>query len=235
MPFDIKPGRGSDRVKAWVYAILNPLIDSVRRETELLKTGDLSWRIRMRQCEYIRRVADFIDFNQRPNLDDFLAENPTFSERFAEHDSGVMEIEQTTAQFVRDLLRSPDFQDRVAKCLRDYESGERSSNPGYPELSDNSGRIPDYVAEFVVNNTRSLPTHYALYHFWVTFGGKFEEFFLSFKQSAAAQAAGKMMATCGRLAVDLESVRLNLCREYDIPAAPIEPLRGSSVENVSYR
>jgi hypothetical protein len=239
MAFDIKPGRGSERVKAWVYAIMNPLIDSFRRETELLKAGNLSWRIHSRRCEYIRPVAELIDFDQRPNLEDFLAENPIFRDRFAEHDSVLIEVEQTTSLFVRDLLTSSNFQQRVAQCLADYESGERPSHPTYPDLSDNlsvlPSRIPDFVAEFIVNNTMSLPVHYTLYAFWVAFAGKFEDFFLSFRQSPAAKAVQKLATTSEHLGVDLESLRLALCREYDIPAAPIESSRSPSVENASVR
>ena len=107
MSFDIKPGRGSERVKAWVYTILNPVIDSLRRETELLKSGNLSWRVRSRRCEYIRPIAELIDANQQPNLEDFLAEHPTFGDRFSQHDSALAGVEQATTEYVQGLLKAP--------------------------------------------------------------------------------------------------------------------------------
>jgi hypothetical protein len=235
MAFDVKPGRGSERVKAWLYAIMNPLIDSFRREAELLRVGNLSWRVHSRRCEYIRPVTELVDFDQRPNLEDFLAENPTFRERFAEHDSGVMAVEEATALFVRDLLATLPFQQRVAQYRGDYEASERSSNPSLPDLSDLSSKIPDYIAEFIVNNTMSLPGHYTLYPFWVAYATKFEDYFLSFRESPAATAAQKLTTTSEQLSRNLEALRLDLCREYDIPAAPIEPPRGVSVENVLFR
>ncbi len=238
MPFDIKPGRGSERIKAWVYAVMNPLIDSFRRETELLKIGDLSWRVHSRHCEYIRPVAELIDFDQRPNLEDFLAENPTFRQRFAEHDSVIIEVEQTTTLFVRDLLASPKFQERVTQCLKDYESSERSSHPTYPDLSDNlSGlpsRIPDHLAEFREPHDVLA---YALYS--LPFLGcvcwKIQRFFFQLHAIPSGQRGQKLMTISENLRIDLESLRLALCREYDIPAAPIEPPRSPSVENVSFR
>ena len=235
MAFDMKPRRGSERIKAWVYVVLNPLIESFGREAELLKTGDLSWRVHSRRCEYIRPVPELVDFDQRPNLEDFLAENPSFRERFAEHDSAVTKVEKNTTLFVRDLLASPNFQQRVAQCLSDYESRRLSSNPSYPDLSDPRDQIPDYVAEFIVNNATSLPAHYNLHCFWEMFGEKFQEFLIAFKQGTTARAAEKLMAISGHLGADLVSLRLTLCREYDIPAAPIVPPRSFSPENVLSR
>jgi hypothetical protein len=214
---------------------MNPLIDLFHRETEMLKAGNLSWRVHSRRCEYILPVAQLIDSDQRPNLEDFLAENPAFRERFAEHDSLVFEVEEATSLFVQDLLASLPFQQRVAQYRGDYETRERSANPTYPDLSDLRSRIPDYIAEFIANNTMSLPGHYTLSPFWAAYAGKFEDYFLSFRKSPAAKAAQELMTTSEQLSRDLEALRLALCREYDIPAAPIEPPRGASVENVLFR
>jgi hypothetical protein len=81
----------------------------------------------------------------------------------------------------------------------------------------------------------SLPGHYTLSPFWAAYAGKFEDYFLSFRKSPAAKAAQELMTTSEQLSRDLEALRLALCREYDIPAAPIEPPRGASVENVLFR
>jgi hypothetical protein len=236
MAFDIKPGRGSERVKAWVYAILNPLIDSFRRETELLKTGNLSWRVHSRRCEYIRPVAELIDFEQRPNLEDFLAENPTFGERFDEHDSAVAGIEQAAARFVQGLLQSKLFQEQVAECLSTYESQARTSNPTYPELVGHTReRAAEYIAEYLVNNTKSLPRHYVHYAFWESFAPEFNRFKERQTFAARDESANKLRNVSGHLRIDLETLRLTLCREFDIPAAPIEPPRGTPAENASLR
>src|SRR5258708_39504176 len=93
MSFDIKPGRGSERVKAWVYTILNPVIDSLRRETDLLKSGNLSWRAHSRRLEYIRPLSELIDANQQPHLEDFLAEHPVFGDRFSQHDLALAGVQ----------------------------------------------------------------------------------------------------------------------------------------------
>lgn len=237
MTFDIKPGRGSERVKAWVYAILNPMIDSLRREVELLKDGNLSWRVHSRRCEYIRPIAELIDPQQQPNLEDFLAERPTFSDRFRQHDSVLAGLEKATTESVQELLRASGFQELVSSCLANYEA-LLPHNPAYPDLRDMPGKIAEYVAEFIANNSKSLPRHYTLYAFWKQYGENFQEYFEGFEETKRHNVRGRARELLGiseRLRIDLEALRLTLVREYDIPAAPIEVPRNTPSENALSR
>ncbi len=233
MSFDIKPGRGSDRVKAWVYTILNPVIDSLRRETELLKSRNLSWRVHSRRCEYIRPIAELIDASQQPNLEDFLAEHPTFADRFTQHDSALAGLEKATTESVQALLRASNFQEQVNRCVANYEA-LLPHNPTYPDLLEVRGKIAEYVAEFIANNSRSLPRHYTLYAFWKEYAEGFQQYSAGFDETKQHDLRGKtqeLLAISEQLRVDLEALRLTLVREYDIPAAPIEPPRNTPLEN----
>lgn len=238
MSFDIKPGRGSERVKAWVYTILNPVIDSLRREVELLKAGNLSWRVHSRRCEYIRPITELIDANHQPNLEDFLAEHPTIGDRFAKHDSALASVERSVTEYVQGLLNAFDFQERVSKCIDDYESRLRLSNPTCPDLRDLPGRVADYVAEFLANNSRSLPRHYTMHVFWKAYSGEFQDYFSGFSETIHYNVRGKtqdLLSLAEQLRIDLESLRLTLVREYDIPAAPIQPPNNNYQENAFSR
>jgi hypothetical protein len=68
------PPQHSKRVEAWVYAVLNPLIENLGREIFLLSKGNLSWRFYSRKCEYIHPTSDYIGISQRPNYEDFIAD-----------------------------------------------------------------------------------------------------------------------------------------------------------------
>jgi hypothetical protein len=233
MSFDIKPGRGSERVKAWVYAILNPVIDSLRRETDLLKSGNLSWRAHSRRLEYIRPISELIEADQQPNLEDFLAEHPTFGDRFGQHDSALAGLERATTEYVQGLLKASSFRERVNKYLEHYEA-HLPFNPAYPDLLSRRDEIPEYVAEFIVNDSKSLPRHYAMYSFWKEYAEQFQDDFGGFTESAHDNVKGKTRELLGiseQLRIDLETLRLTLVREYDIPAAPIEPPRNTPSEN----
>jgi len=65
------PPTHSRHVEAWVWVILNPVMDGLRREVGLLSKGNLSWRSYSRKCEYIRHIREYIDAAQQPNYEDF--------------------------------------------------------------------------------------------------------------------------------------------------------------------
>jgi hypothetical protein len=237
MAFDVKPGRGSERVKAWVYAILNPVIEALRREIELLRSGNLSWRVHSRRCEYIRPISVLIDWDQQPNLEDFIAEHPTFGSRFGQHDSALSGVEQAATEYAQGLLKARSFQEQVGKCLADYEA-RLPFNPAYPDLLNRRDKIPEEIAEFLADDSRSLPRHYAMYSFWKEYAETFQEDFGGFTETAHDNVKAKaqeLSGIAGQLSVDLEALRLTLVREYDIPAAPIEPPRADFPENNSPR
>jgi hypothetical protein len=237
MNFDVKPGRGSERVKAWIYTILNPVIDSLRREAELLKVGNLSWRVHSRRCEYIRPISEVIEVNQQPNLEDFLTEYSTFSDRFSEHDSALAAVEHATTEYVLGLLKASDFQEQVRECLKNYEA-ILPFNPTYPDLHTLPGKVDEYVAEFIANNSRSLPRHYTLYHFWKEYAETFQGYFDGFTETTHYNVRGKtreLLDISKRIRIDLETLRHTLVSEYDIPAAPIVPPGRTPSEAVSPR
>jgi hypothetical protein len=228
---EVKPEKGSERVKAWVYAVLNPIIESLRRETALLRTGNLSWRLHTKRCEYIRPIEDLIDPAHLPILEDFLAEDPTFRERFREHDVALATLGEAATESFQKLVQAPIFQGRVDQLLREYETSRQTGNPNRPDLLDIATKVPEYVAENLINNAGSLPRHHTMHAFWENFGPQFTTFKDRGTFKATEMASRNLLQTSEKLRLDLESLRLSLCREYDIPAAPIEPPRVASLEN----
>jgi hypothetical protein len=220
MASSIRPERGSERVKAWVYTILTPLIDALRRETALLKTGNLSWRAYKKRCEYIRPVNELINSAHEPILDDLLSEDSALRARLSEHDSALERLETAASTFAQQLMQASVFEELIAECLSNYAT-MRASNPLLPELGDAS-KIPAYVAEFLVNSTETLPQHYTMFTFWESFRLKFTQFKTSSSFHAISYCAESLARISDKLRLDLETMRLNMAREYDIPAAPIE-------------
>jgi len=69
----------SRRVAAWIYVVINPIIDSLQRELSFLNSGNLTWRSRTNQCELIKTIQEYVDPGQWPNYQVFLAEYKSFS------------------------------------------------------------------------------------------------------------------------------------------------------------
>jgi hypothetical protein len=218
----------SRRVEAWIYTVLNPLIDAMQRETQLLQQGNLTWRFHSKRSEFIRPTLEYIVSAYLPNLDDFLAEHPTFRDRFDEHDDALSEAEGRARTVFEILLSSPLFQRQVKEFADRYESQFASSQPHYPSLLLMKDDLPKYVAEYLINRVDALPNHYTVHKFWREFAREFELSSHEFgqpKQRQSSAALGEAVDTLSeismRLRRELESHRLFLCRKYDIPAAPV--------------
>jgi len=223
------PPQHSKRVEAWVYAVLNPLIENLGREIFLLSKGNLSWRFYSRKCEYIHPICDYVGISQRPNYKDFMDDplNPGFREKFEGHDRVLTELESSASRFSDGLMRSDLFLKQMKDSLEQYESNA-GVNPLYPYIESMRESLPRAVAEFLVNRIDVLPAHYMTQKFWEEYRGKFDlsaEKFEAYGQrqsfQALLQACAALKDVADKLLHDLESHRQLLCRTYDIPAAPI--------------
>src|SRR5208337_1084232 len=98
--------RQSRRVAAWMYAVINPVVEGLGHELEFLKKGNLTWRSTTKRCEYIRTVQEYVDSRQWPNYKDFLSdeENVIFLKEFELHDNDLLNINSVTEEAYEDLL-----------------------------------------------------------------------------------------------------------------------------------
>jgi len=220
---NIPPAR-ANRVQAWVYAILNPVIEGVRRELQLIEKGNLSWRFYSKKCEYIRPVVEYIDANQSPNYEDFLADgmNEGFKSGIDVHDNAVFTVEAAATTLFDGLMRSALFLNEVKKAFDEYKL-RAHDKPQYPDPDSIERDLPKYVAQYLINRTDLLPGHYLIHKFWEEFRSRFDlsayqlrESFQAFKLSIHT-----LKDTSQGLLAALEKHRYGLCSTYDIPAAPI--------------
>jgi hypothetical protein len=231
------PAPGSRRVAAWIYTAINPLIDALRRELHLLQQRNLSWRYHSQRLEYIRPVRDYIEPTAMPNLEDFLADNSAFEEKFGLHDRNVANAEQRATNFYKILSTAAIFNKEVDEAFKRYESNISSAGLFIPSLESIREQLPKFVAENLINNISELPAHYTIHRFWKDFAGSFQKYLSEFdvykeRQSFRElnQAIDALKEVSSTLLNDLQSLRHSLCREFDIPAAPLVPVR-SSAEN----
>jgi hypothetical protein len=239
---NIPPPR-ANRVQAWVYAILNPVIEGVRRELQLFEKGNVSWRFYSKKCEYIRPVVEYIDGNQLPNYEDFVADgiNEGFRASIDAHDGAVFAVETTATTFFDGLMRSSLFLNEVKKAFDEYKLLAHDK-PQYPDPDSIERDLPKYIAEYLINRTDFLPSHYLIHKFWEEFRNRFElsaadfapyqqrESFQTFKQSVHTLRD----ISLGLLAA-LEKHRYWLCSTYDIPAAPISTVMSHGVDAYAIR
>jgi len=234
-PEVMQPPPHSKRVQAWVYAIMNPIIESLQREVFFLDKGNITWQGDTRRCEYIQPIREYFQYSQRPNYDDFVADplNLGFREKFEEHDRGLSAVESSAAEFADGLMHSEPFQKQVKDSLEQYQSTTRT-NGQYPYLDSTAGSLPRAVAALLVNQIDVLPHHYGTHEFWEMFKNEFEPYHERPTFQAVKEAAAALKDISSKVLLDLENHRQSLCRTYDIPAAPIptDKSRSTDASNV---
>lgn len=215
--------RHSKRVEAWMYVVINPILESLERETLLLADGNLTWRAHSGRCEAIRVLQDYIDHSQWPNYEDFLEEHRDceFTSTIAEHDSGVHKINATAARFYRSLLDDQEFMSSLEGELSFYEEQRRLLRSDASELIHSIPELPRLVVEYVINNAQSLPSHYLISAFWNANGRKLLRYRETNQFRDVSRDSEDLARVADRLKRDLTSLRFALSRSFDIPAANV--------------
>jgi hypothetical protein len=216
----------SRRVAAWIYAVINPIINSLERELSLLDSGNLTWRPHLGRCEMIRTIQEYVDSAQWPNYQDFLAEHPNsvFRPGFDQHDSDVRTLNTVAQELFNRMLSWSKFSDALDVALGTYERQRASLDPQFPMLVHTAKDVPKLAAEYVINNAQTLPSHYTISAFWNLLGKELIAFRNLPEFQALHRCKDRLAENSSKLKQALESYRLSLSRDYDVPAAPVPGL-----------
>lgn len=215
------------RIAAWIYAVVNPLIDSLEREPLLLESGNITWRFYLGRCEMLKEIQESIDSNQWPNYQTFRAEYPKslMVHGFDRHDLDLENLNSVAQELSDYLTSSSEFLQVAESEVQAYvhERETAGSQAGWP---------PEYIrkelvrfsSEYVINNIQELPSHYATSDFWNFSGKKLLVFRSRPEFRPLQQAATTLAADSAKLRQVLLAFRLSKSREYDVPAAPVPGL-----------
>lgn len=171
----ISPGRAQD----WISTVLNPIIDSVRRELRFLPSGPWRWVPATRSFEFFGPVSSYVPHGYTDNYDDFIEKQEAVLQEFGIHD-GLLAAFATEFEQGFDLLRtsadaaeyrrlldgvvpSPDSREWFISYtvgrfgrLPDYYVGYERYNPVAAELIDASQRALDAAQVDVLGRAREL-------------------------------------------------------------------------------
>ena len=211
----MKPGR--ERTKAWIYDVINPLLDGLKIEASFLAKGNWTFRRYNRDLEFIRPRRAFLFYQSHANLEDFTLSNPGIQEKLDHRDARREELRKSCDAAFEYLIENPGFELKVSECF-DIFAAEA---PGETiHLVHPNAEPHEVVAELIVNNVRELPDHYGLHRFW----SRFSEELMSFRTGPALeqadQAGLELKKSNDDLSIELLKVRSDLASKYDIPWAP---------------
>jgi hypothetical protein len=207
-------------VAAWIYAVINPIIDGLEREQGFLQSGNLTWRYYSQRCEYILPIRGYLEGNQGPNYSDFLAENPSCRESFRVYDESVEAVNNSASAIYGWLLSGDQLAQGLAVSLNEYEA-RRTSGPRLADMRYEQADLPKFAAEYLINNIQSLPSHYLLWRFWEIASGSLLPLRELNNFDPLRRSVQVLRQQSQAVKKDLEDLRLEFSRVYDLPAAPI--------------
>jgi len=160
------PQPGSPRVQSWIRTVLNPLIEAVEYELQLLGRGSLTWRFHARRSEHLGPIGAYVSDSRRA-LEDLLRARPKIEPPLVEHDRLLGVAVQQAGRAFDSLISSPDFVTQVNAKLTEFGTGQhRGARPSGAYEPD---KMPDLVAERVVNNDDAMVgRRYTDAEFWNT-------------------------------------------------------------------
>lgn len=208
--------KGSQRVKAWVYSVINPLLEALQGENTLLASKNITWRYHTQRMEFILPTREHIQHSARPNYDDLLRGYADVKPPMHQRDLKQQVLSEAAAGCWEYLTKYDLLKPAVEGYLRQWKE---EGNP-YP-----GGAVPEeefwlLIAEHVMNNAQELPYHYTNRAFW----SRFNQGLLAFRSGDPFPKLDKSIADLMRsnetLVDGLDRARSSLCEEYNIPAAP---------------
>jgi hypothetical protein len=211
----MKPGR--ERGKAWIYSVINPLLEALKTEDFFLLKRNWTFRRYNRDLEFILPIAALVDYQSRPNWEDFMSSNPEIKEKVQDRDAQRDELKRACGDAFDSLVAIPDFRRKVEESVERFRAG---GAPAAGELVHPNVDPCEVTAELVVNNIVELPSHYGLYRFWSMFNHEFMPFRVGEQFDRADEAGLELGRSNDELGADLTSARSALAAEYDIPWAP---------------
>jgi len=208
--------KGSQRVKAWVYSVINPLLEVLRAENTLLAAKNITWRYQTRKMEFILSTRDHIAPSARPNYDDLMRGYVDVKPQVEQRDLSLGLLSQAALECWEHLTKYNLLRPAVEGQLKQWKE---EGNP-YP-----GGAVPEeefllLIAEHVMNDAEELPYHYTNRAFW----SRFKRHLLAFRRGGPFPKLDKsideLMKRNQVLLDELDRARSSLCEEYNIPAAP---------------
>jgi hypothetical protein len=208
-------------VGAWFDTVINPLLDALEVESDLLQKKNWTWQFQADGLESIRHIIGHVALDARPNLELFGQLNPEVAVLLEKHDKAVDKLSRNCAE----------LQAALQSCSRLRELYLKYTSPKYlatihRTVADLFGAYPQsqhtaLLAQYMVNNTPDLPEYYYTAPFW----NKYRKIFLMLlsmstvrTRSTAVNAAGlQLLRDVDRLILILRKTRLRLALKYDVP------------------
>jgi hypothetical protein len=205
-------------VRAWFDTVINPLLNALEKEQQLLAQQHWTWEFSPPSLESIHRVQAYVD---RDNLEHFTQHYPEVARAIEEHDQQQLLLLQYCQQLQSMIAGSPELlalyqQATTPEALAEVGTTMERLFSGSPQEQ----RL-HLLAQYIVNHAGELPYFYIIAPLWNTH----RQAFLTLLEHASIrpvsevtnQAGAAMWRSVDRLFRLLKEVRQKLAEEHDVP------------------
>jgi hypothetical protein len=163
----VGPQRGSPRVQSWIRTVINPLRDAIAYEIALLDRGSLTWRSFSVRPERLRPILGYVS-DSRYALEDFLRSRPDAVQALTEHDRLLDQAIEAATRAHQATVARGEFRALVMGKLEEFErTHDRIIQR--PSGAYESDKLPELVADRMVNNDKEARAPYTDADFWNTY------------------------------------------------------------------
>ena len=149
-----KPKQDRSQIRIWLATVLNPMLRALDVELGFAKRGNWSFRCDSQDFEYLWPTEMMVAVPHRPNAEQVFRYHPAVGRRAAAHDESLAALRKSCQEVYRKVMHSSVFL-KLPKPAGDLANGT------------------GYLAEYVVNGLRDLPSHYVHADFWRTHGADY--------------------------------------------------------------
>lgn len=201
----------NERFKAWVYTVINPVLEGLKIEEAFLGRQNWTFRFRGGDLEFIRPVEEYVEFAGKPSLEDFLDSNSTDKKSIENRDQAREALRERCQRAFEYLAGSADFRQEVSSCIEEFGNSDDLRNE--PEFHN-------LMSERVVNNIPALPHYYADATFWFRFRDRLMKFRKGDVFEQADRAGAHLVQSNQELSTTLRATRKQQAKDNDVPFAP---------------
>jgi hypothetical protein len=192
-----------EQVKAWLGTVIGPMTDALSVEIDRLATQSLSFRVGLRDFEFLWPTARMVAAPFLQNRLQYFRTAPTIERDSERHDDELTSLRN-------DCTKAFDVLSGLSAFIQLVEAN--AVEPMYRP----------YLAEHIVNGVSDLPQDYVHHKLWTTHGQEL----LSLRDSAELKVhfarirkhSASLYKIAKELHAELQEQQLDLADEFGLPA-----------------
>lgn len=220
MNMTVTAGKISTKIiRVWFDTILNPLVNGLEYEVDILNSGNIYWKSLYSSFEGFKPLIQFFDRRYSGNFEQLSVYYPDLKLLIDNHDNHLERLNNCVNELYIKLINSTEL-------VELYKQTIDATKNNSIKISDNLSAYSDsknyrFIAEYVINDIQTLPDEYTLAPIWNEslnqFKGLLKNNDLVSLYQSMINAKNSFKATVESIIEELKQLRFDLSIEFGEP------------------